>query len=106
MLGEIRRNSVCHGALPAEEDEYRLKTRVIHSLFHLFQENEGVIASTFNSTNMDEKEARLWIKLEWKALKKAINTKGEDRQLAIRMLLYSEVPTGTLSQICRRRKQV
>jgi hypothetical protein len=70
--------------LPAEEDEYRLKTRVIHSLFHLFQENEGVIASTFNSTNMDEKEARLWIKLEWKALRKAINTKGEDRQLAVR----------------------
>jgi len=70
--------------LPAEEDEYRLKTRVIHSLFHLFQENEGVIASTFNSTNMDEKEARLWIKLEWKALRKAINSQGEERQLAIR----------------------
>jgi len=33
---------------------------------------------------MDEKEARLWIKLEWKALRKAINTKGEERQLAIR----------------------
>src|SRR5664280_2002677 len=70
--------------LPAEEDRYRIKTRAIHSLFHLFQENEGVIASTFNSTNMDEKEARLWIKLEWKALRKAINTNGEDRQLAIR----------------------
>jgi hypothetical protein len=70
--------------LPAEEDEYRIKTRAIHSLFHLFQENDGVIASTFNSTNMDEKEARLWIKLEWKALRKAINTNGEDRQLAIR----------------------
>jgi len=70
--------------LPAEEDEYRIKTRAIHSLFHLFQENEGIIASTFNSTNMDEKEARLWIKLEWKALRKAINTNGEDRQLAIR----------------------
>jgi hypothetical protein len=70
--------------LPAEEDEYRIKTRAVHSLFHLFQENEGIIASTFNSTNMDEKEARLWIKLEWKALRKAINTKGEDRQLAVR----------------------
>ena len=33
---------------------------------------------------MDEKEARLWIKLEWKALRKAINTEGEERQLAIR----------------------
>jgi hypothetical protein len=70
--------------LPAEEDEYRIKTRVIHSLFHRFQENEGVITSTFNLNNMDEKEARLWIKLEWKALRKAINTEGEERQLAIR----------------------
>jgi hypothetical protein len=33
---------------------------------------------------MDEKEARLWIKLEWKALQKAINADGEERQVAIR----------------------
>jgi hypothetical protein len=33
---------------------------------------------------MDEKEARLWIKLEWKALRKAINSDGDERQLAIR----------------------
>lgn len=70
--------------LPAEEDKYRIETRAIHSLYHRFQENEGVIVSTFNINNMDEKEARLWIKLEWKALRKAINTKGDERQLAIR----------------------
>jgi hypothetical protein len=70
--------------LPADEDEYRIKTRAVHSLFHRFQEDEGITASGFNSNNMDEKEARLWIKLEWKALRKAINTQGEDRQLAIR----------------------
>ena len=70
--------------IPSEEDDYRIKTRAIHSLFHRFQENEGVIVSTFNITNMDEKEARLWIKLEWKALRKAINSQGEERQLAIR----------------------
>ena len=33
---------------------------------------------------MDEKEARLWIKLEWKALRKALNTEGEEQQIAIR----------------------
>jgi hypothetical protein len=33
---------------------------------------------------MDEKEARLWIKLEWKALRKALNSEGKERQLAIR----------------------
>src|SRR5664279_4561013 len=70
--------------LPPEEDEYRIKTRAIHSLFHSFQENEGVTGSSFNANNMDEKEARLWIKLEWKALRKAINTGGDERQLAIR----------------------
>jgi hypothetical protein len=70
--------------IPVEEDEYRLKTRAIRSLFHSFQNDEGIISSSFNANNMDEKEARLWIKLEWKALRKAINSEGEVRQLAIR----------------------
>jgi hypothetical protein len=70
--------------LPAEEDEYRIKTRAIHSLFHLLQENTGVFPQTFNLKNMDEKEARLWIKLEWKALKKALSSEVGDRELAIR----------------------
>jgi len=71
-------------AIPVDSDKYRIETRAIHSLFHRFQENEGVTASVFNVSNMDEKEARLWIKLEWKALRKAINSEGEERQLAIR----------------------
>jgi hypothetical protein len=70
--------------LPEEEVDYRIKTRAIHSLFHRFQENQGIVPSPFNTTNMDEKEARLWIKLEWKALKKAINSQGDERQLALR----------------------
>jgi hypothetical protein len=70
--------------IPVEEDEYRLKTRAIRSLFHSFQNSEGIISGSFNANNMDEKEARLWIKLEWKALRKAINSEGEVRQLAIR----------------------
>jgi len=70
--------------LPPEDDKYRIETRAIHSLFHRFQANEGMTASVFNVNDMDEKEARLWIKLEWKALRKAINSNGEERQLAIR----------------------
>jgi hypothetical protein len=67
-----------------DEDTFRIKTRAIHSLFHRFQDNEGITSSTFYVNNMDEKEARLWIKLEWKALRKAINSDGDERQLAIR----------------------
>jgi hypothetical protein len=71
-------------ALPNEEDNYRIKTRGIHALFHSFQQMEGMNPENFNIIIMDEKEARLWMKLEWKALKKAIDSEGEDQTLAIR----------------------
>jgi hypothetical protein len=70
--------------LPNEEDEYRIITRAIHSLFHRFQQTIGISRASYYSANMDEKEARLWIKLEWKALKKAINSEGEEQLLALR----------------------
>jgi hypothetical protein len=70
--------------LPPEEDAFKIKTGAIHSLFHRMQESEENISSIYNTNNMDEKEARLWIKLEWKALRKALNSEGEERQLAIR----------------------
>jgi hypothetical protein len=70
--------------LPNEEDSYRIRTRAIHCLFHSFQNGEGIKPSVFNLANMDKKEARLWIKLEWKALRKAINSTGDEKQLAIR----------------------
>jgi hypothetical protein len=33
---------------------------------------------------MDEKNSRLWLKLEWRALRKALNSSGEDREQLIR----------------------
>jgi hypothetical protein len=70
--------------LPVEEDDFRIKTQAIHSLFHRFQKTSGISSFGYNTNNMDEKEARLWIKLEWKALRKALTTEGEERQLAVR----------------------
>jgi hypothetical protein len=70
--------------LPPEEDEFKIKTSAVHSLFHRFQKMEGTSSFGYNTNNMDEKEARLWIKLEWKALRKALTTEGEEQKLAIR----------------------
>ncbi len=70
--------------LPDEEDDYRITTRAVHSLFHKYQQTIGIDPEYFNAINMDEKEARIWIKLEWKALRKAINSTGEEQKLAIR----------------------
>jgi hypothetical protein len=70
--------------LPVEEDDFRIKTQAIHSLFHRFQKISGTSSFGYNTNNMDEREARLWIKLEWKAIKKALTTEGEEQKLAIR----------------------
>ena len=70
--------------LPDEEDEFRVITRSIHGLFHCYQESAGFASSGFNINIMDEKNARLWIKLEWKALRKAINAEGAEKSIAIR----------------------
>jgi hypothetical protein len=70
--------------LPGEEDGFRIISRSIHSLFHCFQESAGYSSSEFNISIMDEKNARLWLKLEWKALRKAINAEGSEKQLALR----------------------
>jgi len=70
--------------LPMEEDEYTIINRAIHGLFHCYQESIGYTSSGYNTSNMDEKNARLWIKLEWKALRKALNSEGPEQQLAIR----------------------
>jgi hypothetical protein len=70
--------------LTEEDDEYRMITRGIHCLFHRFQHLKGINPAFFNSPDMDEKEARIWIKLEWKALRKAITSEGDDQLIAIR----------------------
>jgi hypothetical protein len=70
--------------LPGTEDEYRIKTRAIHSLFHRFQQMNGVNPVIYNTIHLDEKDARIWVKLEWKALRKALFSEGLERQQAVR----------------------
>ena len=57
--------------LPVEEDEFRIVTRAVHCLFHRYQDSTGFTSSGYNTGNMDERNARVWLKLEWKALHKS-----------------------------------
>ncbi len=67
-----------------KEDHYRMVTRTVHSLFHCYQDRHGMKPSTFSTRHLNEKNARLYLKLEWKALTLAISTPGEARHQAIR----------------------
>ena len=70
--------------LPEIEDEYSIKAAMMHSLFHRFQSIKGFASRNYNTSNKDEKQARMWLKLEWNALRKAILGSGAERNSAIR----------------------
>lgn len=70
--------------LPEADDRYRMASRSVHSLFHAFQERQGLKPSTFSTRHLNEKNARLYLKLEWKALTNAIQSTGDARNQAIR----------------------
>ncbi|MBA4321796.1 MAG: hypothetical protein C0408_03155 [Odoribacter sp.] len=70
--------------LPAKEDDFEIKIRAVHSLVHCFQRLNKLESRGFNTRHMDDKNARLWLKLEWRALRNAISREGELRLQAIR----------------------
>ncbi len=70
--------------IPEEEDYYRITSRCIHGLFHCFQINKNIDTPEYNTSHMGERTARLWLKMEWKALERAIRTTGETRKQAVR----------------------
>lgn len=70
--------------IPRRDDDYRITTMTIRSLFHCFQSTEGLETTRFNTRHMDEKPARLLLKLEWRALRKAILSEGDTREQSIR----------------------
>lgn len=70
--------------VPNESDEKNISSWMIHVLFHCMQISNGENHTIFNQPNLDDDEARLWIKLEWKALRKAINSTGQEKINAIR----------------------
>jgi hypothetical protein len=70
--------------IPQEEDTARIETRSVSELFKCFQKNRSMMPQIGNTRYMNQKNARLWLKLEWKALRNAINSTGEARLQALR----------------------
>ena len=70
--------------LPVKEDFYRITSWSLHSLYHCFQERHHLRDNVSNVSHMNDESSRLLLKLEWKALDKAINSDSSARYQAIR----------------------
>jgi hypothetical protein len=56
---------------------------MLHELFHRIQPELGLITPTGQNAHLDTVEGRVWLRLEWRALARALGQSGEDRQRAV-----------------------
>jgi hypothetical protein len=56
---------------------------MLHELFHRIQPELGLITPSGQNAHLDTVEGRVWLRLEWRALARALAQSGEDRKCAV-----------------------
>jgi hypothetical protein len=59
----------------------------LHESFHIVQQRLGLGVSTLANEHLDSVDGRYWLRLEWRALARALRESGELRALAVREAL-------------------
>jgi hypothetical protein len=67
--------------IPKDPDERQ--QILLHGLFHRIQPELGLIASDGSNEHLDTLEGRVWMQLEWRALRQAVESSGAGRAEAI-----------------------
>jgi len=58
-------------------------TLMMHELYHRIQDDIGLPASNPPNNHLDTRDGRLWLQLEWRALRRALETDGAESRKAI-----------------------
>jgi hypothetical protein len=66
-----------------EKDADERQQIMLHGLFHRIQDELGLMASDGVNDHLDTLEGRVWMQLEWRALRRAVESSGSDRAEAI-----------------------
>jgi hypothetical protein len=56
---------------------------MLHELFHRIQPDLGLITLSGENAHLDTVEGRVWLRLEWRALARALAQSGDDRKRAV-----------------------
>ena len=66
-----------------EKDADTRQQLMLHGLFHRIQPELGFITDDGFNEHLDTLEGRVWMQLEWRALRRAVESSGSDRAEAI-----------------------
>lgn len=65
------------------EDKYDRDRLMIHESFHRIQDELGLPMSNPSNNHLDSLEGRIWLQLEWRALRQALLRQGRERSEAM-----------------------
>jgi hypothetical protein len=69
---------------PMPEDKIARTSLMLHECFHNVENELGFVSTVPNNAHLDSREGRTWLRLEWRALKAALTSSGDDRRQAVR----------------------
>src|SRR5205823_11876695 len=67
----------------ADKDSDERQQVLLHGLFHRIQPELGLITEDGFNEHLDTLEGRVWMQLEWRALRRAVESSGSGRAEAI-----------------------
>ena len=68
---------------PLPDEALERKRLMMHELFHRVQDGINLPAANPSNDHLDTRDGRLWLQLEWRALRAALTSAGAQRQQAI-----------------------
>jgi hypothetical protein len=68
--------------LPEKDADVRQQV-ILHGLFHRIQPELGLMTEDGHNEHLETFEGRVWMQLEWRALRRAVESSGSDRTSAI-----------------------
>jgi hypothetical protein len=68
---------------PLPENKYSRADLMLHESFHGIEPALGLSAAVTTNAHLDTHDGRLWLQLEWLALREALKKSGEERKVAV-----------------------
>ena len=81
--GGARWSAYVWSMIPADDPQARGRL-MLHELFHRVQPELGLMVLGAPNDHLDTLEGRYWVRLEWRALARALESAGPERLVAIR----------------------
>jgi hypothetical protein len=81
--GDVRWSTFVWPMIPADDAHARGRL-MMHELFHRVQPQLGLLVPDGRNDHLDTLEGRYWMRLEWRALARALGATGDDRRAAVR----------------------